>query len=341
MNFVRALLACVYLLQLWAYEKLVNCCNSCLRRVSGLTSMLYAGFVTGLEPVRNLFIVVKAPWVLCWKFAFATCSVPWRLWDLLHICFTASCCILSRWSSLFRDIPYACLSLLCCICSQMREAVLQLLWFWTPGGIQTICTALCHYWWSTGTKGSDPAPPRRASFAFASFVISIIIQRALSRCLTLLRSIPCACLALLRHICSQLKEAALQMLWSWTPGWIQTTYTILAFLWHNTGKERPAAAPPATASFGFGDFIVTIVRRAKTSGVTPSPSGTAAAPQDPLDMHPAPARDTLCEDSSSHQHKSGVPSTQSAGTQGSQEATEVGCPLLALVGGLLVPFWQL
>ncbi|KAL0037714.1 hypothetical protein WJX77_009240 [Trebouxia sp. C0004] len=99
------------------------------------------------------------------------------------------------------------------------------------------------------------------------------------------------------------------------------TYTILAFLWHNTGKEGPAAAPPGTASFGFGEFVVTVVRRAKTypSGVSPSPRGTVVAPEGALDVHPAPARDMHCDDSSSDQHKTSAPDTEPAGSDASQE----------------------
>ncbi len=107
--------------------------------------------------------------------------------------------------------------------------------------------------------------------------------------------------------------------------------TVLAFLWHGTGKEGPADAPPGTASFGFGEFVVTIlVRRAKTcpSGVSPSPSGTVVAPEVALDMHPAPVRDMHCDDSSSDQHKSDVPDRWSPS-------------LLALIIGLLVSFRQL
>ncbi len=69
----------------------------------------------------------------------------------------------------------------------------------------------------------------------------------------------------------------------------------------------------------------------------PSPRGAVVAPEVALDMHPAPARDTHFDDSSSDQHKSGVPDTESAGGDGSQEATEVisSCHcLLALVVGL-------
>ncbi|DBA83841.1 TPA: hypothetical protein ACH3X1_006356 [Trebouxia sp. C0004] len=112
------------------------------------------------------------------------------------------------------------------------------------------------------------------------------------------------------------------------------TYTILAFLWHNTGKEGPAAAPPGTASFGFGEFVVTVVRRAKTypSGVSPSPRGTVVAPEGALDVHPAPARDMHCDDSSSDQHKTSAPDTEPAGSDASQEATVFSChPQLALV----------
>jgi hypothetical protein len=415
MTFVRALLACVHFLQLCAYEKLTDCCNSCLRFVSGLTSLLYAvtGFVTGLiEPFRRLFIVVKTLNVLCWKRAFTVYTVPWRLWDLTYTWYTASCCMLSGCLSLLRSIPYACLALLCCICSQMQEAALQLLWFWTPGWIQTICTALAHSWYSTGKKGSGPAPPRTSSFAFGGFVITTLTKRALtsslallwgapSACLAplghissqmqeaalqllrfwtpgwiqttctilahlwhstgkegpaaapsgtasfafggfgittlikkaltsslaLLWGAPCACLALLCQIYSQMQKAALQLLWSWTPGWIQTTCTILAHLWHSTGKEGPAAAPSGTASFAFCGYIVTIlVKRAKTcpSGVPPSPRGAVVAPEVALDMHPAPAREMHCDDSSSDQHKRGVPDTESTDSDDSQEATKVG-----------------
>jgi len=500
MTFVRALLGCVHFLQLCAYEKLTDCCNSCLRYVSGLTSLLYAvtGFVTGLiEPFRRLFIVVKTLNVLCWKRAFTVYTVPWRLWDLTYTWYTASCCMLSGCLSLLRSVPYACLALLCCICSQMQEAALQLLWFWTPGWIQTICTALAHSWYSTGKKGSGPAPPGTSSFAFGGFVVTKLIKRALTSSLALLWVAPCACLALLCHICKQMQEAALQLLWSWTPGWIQTictalahswystgkkgsgpapprtssfafggfvittltkraltsslallwgapsaclaplghissqmqeaalqllrfwtpgwiqtTCTILAHLWHSTGKEGPAAAPSGTASFAFGGFgittlikkaltsslallwgapcaclallcqiysqmqkaalqllwswtpgwiqttctilahlwhstgkegpaaapsgtasfafcgyIVTIlVKRAKTcpSGVPPSPRGAVVAPEVALDMHPAPAREMHCDDSSSDQHKRGVPDTESTDSDDSQEATKVG-----------------
>ncbi len=230
--------------------------------------------------------------------------------------------MLSRCLSLLEDIPCACLALLCQIYSQMQEAVLQLLWSWTPGWIQTTCTSLAPFWYSTGKEDPAAAPPRRASFAFGSFVISRIIRLALSRCMTLLLGGPCACLALLCHIRSQLQKAALQLLWSWTPGWIQATCTILAFLWHNAGKEGPAAASPGTASFGFGEFVVTIVRRARPSGAPPSPSGTVVAPAGALD--PVPSRDTYGNDSSNDQHKSSVPDTQSAGS----EATKVGFSLV-------------
>ncbi len=192
MTFVRALLACAHFLHLCAYEMLADCCNSCLRHVSGFTTRL-------TEPIQNLFIALKALYVLFWKIAFTICSVPWRLWDLIYTLYTASCCMLSRWLSLLRNIPYAGLSLL-------------------------------------------------------------------------------------RHVCSQMQAAALQLLWSWTPGWIQTTCTILAYVWHSTGKEGPADAPPGTASFGFGEFVVTIVRRAKScpSSIPPSPSGTVEHLTEPL-----------------------------------------------------------
>jgi len=306
MNLVRALLACVHLLQFCAYEKLAECCDSCVRCVSGLT--------TGLtQPVRNLFISVKALAVLYWKVAFTIFSVPWRVWDLLHTWCTASCYVLSRCSRLLRDIPYACLSLLCCICSQMQEAALHLLWLWTPSGIQAICTALAHSCRSTGTKGSHPAPPSRASVAYGSFVTSKIIRIAVSHSTALLLDGSYACLALLCHICSQLQKAALHLLWSWAPGWIQTTFTILTFLWHNTGKKGSAAAPPETASFGFGDYIVVIVRRVRTcpTEVPPPPSGT-------------PGGATSDED------KSGMPDTQHAGGGGNQDATQVGFSLVIL-----------
>ncbi len=143
---------------------------------------------------------------------------------------------------------------------------------------------MADFWYSNGTKGSDPAPPRRTSFAFGRFIITTVIKRALTSSLALLWGAPSACLAPLRHVCSQLKEAALQLLWSWTPGWIQTTCTILAYVWHSTGKEGPADAPPGTASFGFGEFVVTIVRRAKScpSSIPPSPSGTVEHLTEPL-----------------------------------------------------------
>ena len=392
MDLVRALLACMHLLQFCAYEKLAECCDSCARCVSGLT--------TGLtQPVRNLFISVKALAVLYWKVAFTIISVPCRVWDLLYTWCTASCYMLSRCSRLSRDIPYACLSLLCCICSQMQEAALHLLWLWIPSGIQTICTALAHscrstgtkgshpappsrasfeygsfvtskiiriamshstallldgsyaclallcqiysqmqeavlqlLWsgtpgwiqiicsalvahseYSTGTKGSGPAPPRTVSFAFGSFCISKIIRVAVSRCTALLLDGSCACLALLCHIRSQLQKAALHLLWSWTPGWIQTTCTIFAFLWQNTGKEGPAAAPPETACFGFGVYIVVIVRRVRTcpAGLPPSPSEGA--------LDPVFAPNTHGNDSSRNQHQSSVPDNNTAGS----EATKV------------------
>ncbi len=402
MNLVRALLACVHLLQCSAYEKLAAWWDSCLICVSVLT--------TGLtQPVRNLVISVKALCVLYWKVAFTIYSVAWRFWNFIHTWCTASCCMLSRLPRLLPGIPYAALSLLCCICSQMQEAALHLLWMWTPGEIHTICTALAHSWCSTGTKGSDPvppsrasfafgsfsisrtirralnccwnsllrsplraclallcqicgqlkeaalhllqswtpgwilitstslaqfwystikedsagAPPRRACFAFGSFVTSRIIRTALKCCWTLLQGASPACLALLCHVCSQLQEAALQMLWSCTPGWIHTTCAIIVFLWHNTGKRDPAAAPPGTASFPFGDFIVTVVRRARTcsSGISPSSSGTVGASGEATGMHPAPARDM------SGQDKSGMREPQYAGSDGCQdpaEATKVG-----------------
>ncbi|DBA72129.1 TPA: hypothetical protein ACH3X2_010852 [Trebouxia sp. C0005] len=146
------------------------------------------------------------------------------------------------------------------------------------------------------------------------------MKEALTSFLALLLGIVCAYLALVLHICSQLQKAALQLLWSWTPGWIQTTYTILAYVWYNTGKEGPTDAPPGAASFefGFGKFVVTIVRRAKPS---PSPSGTVVPTEGALD--PVPARDTYGNDKSRDQHKSGVPDTHSAGNDGSQEATKV------------------
>jgi len=270
---------------------------------------------------------VKTLNVLCWKRAFTVYTVPWRLWDLTYTWYTASCCMLSGCLSLLRSIPYACLALLCCICSQMQEAALQLLWFWTPGWIQTICTALAHSWYSTGKKGSGPAPPRTSSFAFGGFVITTLTKRALTSSLALLWGAPSACLAPLGHISSQMQEAALQLLRFWTPGWIQTTCTILAHLWHSTGKEGPAAAPSGTASFAFCGYIVTIlVKRAKTcpSGVPPSPRGAVVAPEVALDMHPAPAREMHCDDSSSDQHKRGVPDTESTDSDDSQEATKVG-----------------
>ncbi len=399
MNLVRALLACVHLLQFCAYEKLAECCDSCVRCVSGLT--------TGLtQPVRNLFISVKALAVLYWKVAFTIFSVPWRVWDLLHTWCTASCYVLSRCSRLLRDIPYACLSLLCCICSQMQEAALHLLWLWTPSGIQAICTALAHscrstgtkgshpappsrasvaygsfvtskiiriavshstallldgsyaclallcqiysqmqkaalqlLWsgtpgwiqticsalahseYSTSTKGSDPAPPRTASFAFGSFLISKIIRIAVSHSTALLLDGSYACLALLCHICSQLQKAALHLLWSWTPGWIQTTFTIFDFLWHNTGKKGSAAAPPETASFG--DYIVVIVRRARTcpTEVPPFSSGTVVSPGVSSGINPVPAQHMHGDDSSSDVHKS---------SDGPQKATQVDCLLVIL-----------
>ena len=256
MNLVRALLACVHLLKVSACEKLVACWDKCVICISGLT--------TGLtQPVRNLFISVKALCELYWKVAFTIYSVLWRLWNFVHTWYTASCCMFSRLPRLLPGIPYAGLSLLCCICSQMQEAALHLLWLWTPGQIQTICTALAHSWCSTGTQCSDPAPPSRASFTFGSFSISRTIRRALNCCWNVLRSAPCACLALLCQICGQLKEAALHLLRSWTPGWALTTTTTLAQFWYSTGKEDPAAAPPRRASFAFISFAISqIIRRA-------------------------------------------------------------------------------
>ena len=401
MNLVRALLACVHLLQLSAYEKLAACWDSCVICVSGLT--------TGLtQPVRNLFISVKALCELYWKVAFTIYAVLWRLWKFIHTWYTASCYMLSRCSRLLRAIPYACLSLLCCICSQMQEAALHLLWLWIPSGIQTICTALAHSCRSTGTKGSDPAPPSRASFAYGSFVtskiirvavshstallldgsyaclavlcqiysqmqeavlqllwsrtpgwiqticsalahsaystctkgsdpapprtasfafgsffISNIIRIAVSPCTALLLDGSCACLALLCHICSQLQKAALHLLWSWAPGWIQTAFTIFAFLWQNTGKKGSAAAPPETASFGFGDYIVVIVRRARTcpTEVAPPSSSTVVSPgvSPGVSSGINPVQDMSDQDN-----------TQSAGSDGCQEATKVGFSLVIL-----------
>ena len=231
--------------------------------------------------------------------------------------------MLSRCSRLLRAIPYACLSLLCCICSQMQEAALHLLWMWIPSGIQTICTALAHSCRSTGTKGSDPAPPSRASFAYGSFVTSKIIRIAVSPCTALLLDGSCACLALLCHICSQLQKAALHLLWSWAPGWIQTTFTIFAFLWQNTGKKGSAAAPPETASFGFGDYIVVIVRRARTcpTEVAPPSSSTVVSPgvSPGVSSSINPVQDMSDQDN-----------TQSAGSDGCQEATKVGFSLVIL-----------
>ncbi len=188
----------------------------------------------------------------------------------MHSWYTASCCMLSRWPRLLPGIPYAALSVLCCICSQMREAALHFLWIWTPGEVQTICTALAHSWCSTGTKGSDPAPPRsaRAAFAFGSFFISQTIRKALNCRCNLLQGVPCACLALLSHIYSQMKKAALQLLWSFLPGWIQTTCTCLAHFWYSTGKEDPAAAPPRRASFAFGSFVISKIIRIALSRCT-------------------------------------------------------------------------
>ena len=63
MNLVRALLACVHLLKVSACEKLVACWDKRVICISGLT--------TGLtQPVRNLFISVKALCELYWKVAF-------------------------------------------------------------------------------------------------------------------------------------------------------------------------------------------------------------------------------------------------------------------------------
>ncbi|KAL0041716.1 hypothetical protein WJX79_002090 [Trebouxia sp. C0005] len=156
------------------------------------------------------------------------------------------------------------------------------------------------------------------------------MKEALTSFLALLLGIVCAYLALVLHICSQLQKAALQLLWSWTPGWIQTTYTILAYVWYNTGKEGPTDAPPGAASFefGFGKFVVTIVRRAKPS---PSPSGTVVPTEGALD--PVPARDTYGNDKSRDQHKSGVPDTHSAGNDGSQEATKLVLGLFQFMEG--------
>ena len=210
-------------------------------------------------------------------------------------------------------VPRNCLALLSHIRSQLQKAVLQLLWSWTPGWIQTTCTSLAHFWYSTGKEDPAAAPPRRASFAFGSFLISKIIRIAVSRCTALLLDGSCACLALLCHIRSQLQKAALHLLWSWAPGWIQTSFTILSFLWQNTGKKGPAAAPPETASFGFGDFIVVIVRRVRTcpSGVPPRSSGTPGGAM-------------------SDEDKSGMPDTQYAGGGGNQKAIQVGFSLVIL-----------
>ncbi|KAL0047547.1 hypothetical protein WJX82_006268 [Trebouxia sp. C0006] len=84
----------------------------------------------------------------------------------------------------------------------------------------------------------------------------------------------------------QLQKAALHLLWSWTPSWIQTVCAILAFLRHNTGKQSPADPPPETASFGFGKYIVIIARRSKPcpSGLPPSSSSTVVEPEAALDV---------------------------------------------------------
>ena len=324
MKFVRALLACVHLLQLCAYDMITACCNSCVRGVSALTSLLYAGFVTGLiEPSWNLCIVCIAPYVLVWRLVVTICTVPWRLWNSFHTWYMASCCILSRWSSLLEDIPWACLALLCHIHSQMKEAVLQLLWSCLPGWIQTTCTYLAHFWYSTGNEDPAAAPPRRASFAYGSFLVSKIIRIAVSRCTALLLDSFCACLALVCHICRQLQKAALH-LWSWTPGWIQMTCAIIAYVWHNTGKQEPATSPPGTASFTIGEFIVTIlVRRAKhrTSRAPPSSSGTVVSPGVSSGINPVPAQHMHCDDSSSDVHKS---------SDGPRKATKVGFLLVIL-----------
>ena len=177
MTCVRVLLACVHLLQLWACEVLTDCCSSCLRRVSRFTSLMYAGFVTGLiEPSWNLCIVFKGLCVLFWKFAFTICTVPWRLCNLVYTWFTASCSMLSRCLSLLGVIPSACLALLCQIYRQKQEAVLQLLWSGTPGWIQTTCTALAQFWYCTGKEDPAHAPSKPSSFS--GFSMLRLINRA-------------------------------------------------------------------------------------------------------------------------------------------------------------------
>ena len=318
MTFVRALLACVHLLLVCANEMLAVCCNSCHSRVSTFTSQLYAAVVTGLiQPSRDLCTVCRAVCVLVWKVAVTIWTVPWRLRSWLHTWYTAWCCMLSRCLSLPEDIPCACLALLCQISGQMQEAVVQLLWYWTPGWIQTTCTSLAPVWYSTGKEDPAAAPPKRSSFGGFG-----IIKRAVTRSLALILGAPSACMAQLCHTYSQLKKAALQMLWSWTPGWIQATCAILAYLWHNTGKEGPTDAPSRTESFGFGKYDVTIVRRAEPCncplGIPPSPGGTMVAPEIPEGaLHPA--QDTHDDDSNFDQHKTRLPDAQSAGS----EATKV------------------
>ena len=324
MTFVRALLACVHLLLVCAYDVLTVCCNSCQRCVSAFTSQLYAGFVTSLiQPSRDLCILCKAVCVLVWKVAVTICTVPWRLWNSLHTWYTAWCCMLSHCLSLSEDIPCACLALLCQIYGQMQEAVLQLLWSWIPGWIQTTCTSLAPVWYSTGKEDSAP---RRSSFG--SFGIIRLIERAMTSSLALLLGAPSACMAIPRHIYSQLKKAALQKLWSWTPCGIQTTCALLAYLWRNTGKEGPADAPSRTASFGFDEYVVTIVRRVKPCncplGIPPSPSGTVLEPEIYPEGALHPAQDTHGDDSKFDQHKTSLPDTQSAGS----EATKVRFSLL-------------
>ncbi len=305
MKFVRALLACVHLMQLFAYGMLTACCNSCQRCVSAFISMLYAGFVKGLIlPTRTVY---KAAYVLVWKFAITICTVPWRLWNSLHTWYTASCCMLSRCLSLLEDIFCACLALLYQIYIQMKEAALQLLWSFLPWWIQTTCTCLAHFWYSTGKEDPASAPPRRASFAFGSFVISKIIRTALSRSTALLLDGSCACLALGCHIRSQLRKAALQLLWSFLPGWIQTMCAIIAYVWHNSGQQDPATLPPGTASFPIGNYIVTIlVRRAtyRPSRALRFSSGTEASPVVSSGISPVLTQHMHCDDSSSNVRKS-------------------------------------
>ena len=295
-------------------------CNSCQTRVPAFTSQLYAEIFTGLIlPSRYLCTVCKAS-LQVWKFAVTIWTVPWRLRNSLHTWYTAWCCMLSRCLSLPEDVPCACLALLCQIYGQMQEAVLQLLWSWIPGWIQTTCTSLAPVWYSTGKEDPAAAPPRRSSFG--SFGIIRHIKRAMTSSLAILLGAPSACPALPCHIYSQLQKAALQILWSWTPGWIQATCAILAYLWRNAGKEGPADAPSRTESFGFGKYDVTIVRTAKPCncplGIPSSPSGTMVAPEIPEGaLHPA--QDTHGDDSKFDQHKTRLPDAQSAGS----EATKV------------------